>query len=113
MAEKRLNVPAQMIQAGRGNRRTLVCLGENEGALGNRLHMQGEALGAPLSIAAVGVQRRGDVQFKHGDVFAEASLAGLTDCRMRLVSLLHHGAHETGEFGQRPFEERLAKLHIA
>ena len=46
-------------------------------------------------------------------MFAEASLAGLTDCRMRLVGLLHHGAHETGEFGQRPFEERLAKLHIA
>lgn len=55
MAEKRLNVPAQMIQAGRGNRGTLVCLGENEGALGNRLHIQGEALSAPLSIAAVGV----------------------------------------------------------
>jgi hypothetical protein len=61
MAEKRLNIPAQMIQAGSGNRRTLVCFGENEGALDNRLHIYGEALGAPLSIAAVGVQRCSDV----------------------------------------------------
>jgi len=90
-----------------------VCLGENEGTLDNRLHIYGEALGAPLSIAAVGAQRCGDVQFQHGDVFAEGSLAGLADCRMRLVGLLHHGAQETGEFGQRPLQERLAKLHIA
>ena len=61
MAEQRLNVAAQMIQAGSGNRRTLVCLGENEGALDNRLHIYGEARGAPLSIAAVGAQRCGDV----------------------------------------------------
>ncbi len=32
---------------------------------------------------------------------------------MGLVGLLHHGAQETGEFGQRPLHERLAKLHIA
>jgi hypothetical protein len=61
IVEQRLNVAAQMIQAGSGNRRTLVCLGENEGALDNRLHIYGEAPGAPLFIAAVGAQRCGDV----------------------------------------------------
>ena len=76
MAEKRLNIPVQMIQAGSRNRRSLLSLRQNEGALYNCLHECGEALGAPLSIAAVGVQRRGDIQFEHGDVFAEASLAG-------------------------------------
>jgi hypothetical protein len=90
-----------------------MCLGENEGTLDNRLHVYGEALGAPLSIAAVGAQRCGYVQFEHGDVFAEGSLAGLADCRMRLVGLLHHGAEQTGEFGQLTSQERLAKLHVA
>jgi hypothetical protein len=53
MAEKRLNIPAQIIQAGSRNRRSLLSLRENEGALDNCLHLYGEALGAPLSIAAV------------------------------------------------------------
>jgi hypothetical protein len=53
MAEKRLNIPAQMIQAGSRNHRSLLSLRENEGALDNRLPIYGEALGAPLSIAAV------------------------------------------------------------
>jgi hypothetical protein len=99
MAEKRLNVPAQMIQAGSDNRRSLLCLRQNEGALDNRLHIYGEALGAPLSITAVGAQRFSDVSLEHGDVFAEAALAGCADCRMRPVRLLHHGAEQAGEFG--------------
>jgi hypothetical protein len=113
MAEKRLNIPAQMIQAGSRNRRSLLSLRENEGALDNCLHIYGEALGAPLSIAAVGAQRFSDVQFEHGDVLAEAFLAGFPDCRMRSVSLLHHGAEQPGEFGQLTSQERLAKLHVA
>jgi hypothetical protein len=112
MAEKRLNIPAQMIQAGSRYRRSLLCLRQNEGALGNCLHECGEALGAPLTIAAVGVQRFSDVRFEHGNVFAEAALAGCADCRMRPVSFLHHGAEQTRKFWQRTLQERLAKLHI-
>jgi len=113
MAEKRLNIPAQMIQAGSRNRRSLLSLRENEGALDNSLHIYGEALGARLSIAAVGAQRFSDVQFEHGDVLAESFLARLPDCRMRSVSPLHHGAEQTVEFGQLTSQERLAKLHVA
>ena len=61
MGEKRLNVAAQMIQAGGDNGRSFLCLGQNEGALDNRLYIYGEALGAPLSITAVGAQRCRDV----------------------------------------------------
>ena len=37
-----------MIQAGSRNRRSLLILRENEGALDNCLHIYGEALGAPF-----------------------------------------------------------------
>jgi hypothetical protein len=113
MAEKRVNIPAQMIQTGSRNRRSVVSLRQNEGALDDRLHIYGQALGAPLSIAAVDAQRFSDVQFEHGDVLAEVFLAGLPDGRMHSVSLLHHGAEQTGEFGQFTSQERLAKLHVA
>jgi hypothetical protein len=46
-------------------------------------------------------------------VLAEAFLAGFPDGRMRLVNFLHHGAEQTGEFGQLTSQQRLAKLHVA
>jgi hypothetical protein len=89
----------QMIQAGSSHCGSLLSLRQNEGTLDNCLHVGSETLGAPLSVATVNAQRFSNVQFKHGDMLAETLCADVSDCRMRLVGLLHQGAEQTGEFG--------------
>ena len=103
----------QVIQAVRGNRRSPLRLRQNEGPLDDGLHVFGEAVGTPLSVARVLSQGRSDIPLEHGSVLAEALLAGFQDRRMRLVRLLHQAAEQAGEFGQFAPQQRLAKLHIS
>jgi hypothetical protein len=51
----------QVIQADSRNGWSVLRLRENEGPLDNRLHIYGEAPGAPLSVPAVSAQRCSDV----------------------------------------------------
>ncbi len=113
MAKKQSNVTVQVIQAVRGNRRSPLRLRQNKGPLDDGLHVFGEAVSTPLSIARVLAQRRSDILFKHGSVLTEALLAGFLDRRVRLVRLLHQAAEQAGEFGQLAPQQRLAKLHIS
>jgi hypothetical protein len=113
LAKKQSNVTVQVIQAVRGNRRSPLRLRQNEGPLDDGLHVFGEAVSTPLSIARVLAQRRGDILLEHDSVLAETLLAGFLDRRVRLVRLLHQAAEQAGEFGQFAPQQRLAKLHIS
>jgi len=45
-------------------------------------------------------------------VLADTPISGVTDGRVRVVHLLHHGAHQAHEIGQLTLHERLAEVHV-
>src|ERR1700738_1948343 len=86
---------------------------EHEGALQHRLRMERQALGTPCRLGRVERFRRFYVLGNPRRVRADISLAGATDRGMRVVSLLHHGAEEAGELGDRPRGDRAPEIDVA
>src|SRR5277367_38065 len=75
--------------------------------------MQRQAPGAPRGADPVLLHRQSNVRFDLGGVSADARLAGLADFRVGRIYLLHHRAHQTGEFGDFSFEDGFAEIDIA
>src|SRR5476651_512892 len=75
--------------------------------------MQRQALSGPRSANSIALHRLSDVRFNRGGVPADARLARLADVGVSAVDLLHHRSDETGELGNFPFEDRLAKIEVA
>lgn len=89
-----------MIEAGDGNVRATLSLGKDEGSLNDRLHIQRQALLAPIRIHAVRVRRFDDFQFEHCDMFADALVASVSNGWVCLIDFLDHRAGQAGEFRQ-------------
>src|SRR5262245_37935241 len=102
-----------MVNAGGGNLRVVLCLGQYERALQNRLRVQSEALCSPLRAESALSHRLGDVGLQLLSVLADAAFASGPNCRARRKGLLHHCAHKARELGNVTFEQLLSELEVA
>jgi hypothetical protein len=102
-----------VIDAGCGDLRVVLRLGQYERALENRLRVQGEALCSPLPAKAPLPHRLGDVSLDLCRMPADAGFARGSNCRARLESLLHHRADKARELGNVAGEQLLSELEVA
>ena len=111
--EQQFHVAAQVIDGLGGDLRAALGLGEDEGALQHRLHVQGEALGAPWRFmprccmaAAMSVSIFSACSY-------DGARAGIANGGIGLVRLLHHRSGEAGELGYAADEDRFAEIDVA
>ena len=111
--KQEFDIAAQVIDAGRCERRVTLGFGQNERALQNSLCVKGEALGSPVATDAVTFDRFLDVRYDRRRVAADTGLARLTNLGAALVDFLHHRADEAGELRNLAREHGLAKIDVA
>src|ERR1700733_9743592 len=102
----------QVVDAPGGDRRAVCCLGQNERALDCSLRVEREAFRCPLRMHATLAHGFFYIRDKDPRVAGDSALAGLTEGRMRVVDLLHHGSCQTGEVGEFAAQQSFAKIHI-
>src|SRR5262249_53583798 len=105
-------IAAQMCEAVARDFGAAFRLCEYKGTLQHRLRIERETLRAPLRIGRVERFSRGDVLGDLGDVRPDIGVTRVADRGVRVVRLLHHGAEEAGEFGDRSGEDRRAEIDI-
>src|ERR1700723_2627242 len=94
--EKQFQVSPEMIDANDRDFRALPGLGEDEGALEDRLNVQREAFGA-ASFDAAYAERLRDIGFETREMLVENPIAGFAYGGVGRIDFLHHRAEQTGE----------------
>ena len=91
----------------------LLCLGEDECALQNRLNEIADAFRAPRRIGRITLFGGLKVARQHFDMFRHAAIARRPDVRMRGIDFLDQRAHQAGVLGDLALQHRCAELDIA
>src|SRR5579862_5192006 len=95
-----------------GDLRTLLGLGEDEGALQDRLYEHADALGAPSRVGRVETLCGFDVFDEGVDVRCQAALAGGADVRMGRIGFLQQRAEKTGVVWQLAAQDLDAEIDV-
>ena len=96
-----------------GDVRSILRLGENEGALERGLDVEAEAFRRPLRIRRIARFCGGNITGEHVDMRGQMTLAGSADRRVGFVGLLDQRAEQAGEVAQvRPCRMRDAEIDI-
>ena len=110
--KQQLDVALQMIDAFARDLTVAGRLGENKGALQDRLSVPGQTRWRPVGNDAALLHRRRDIRLERCGMAEDAFRTGLANPLRRAVGLLHHGADEAGEFGNVALNDRLAEVDI-
>src|ERR1700730_14982483 len=111
--EQLLEITAKMGHAVARDLGAVLRLGEYKGALQHRLRIECQALSTPSRRWCVERLRGFDILGDLCRVHADISLTRATNRGVRIVGLLHHGAEEAGEVGDRPGDERTPEIDVA
>src|ERR1700674_428192 len=87
-------------------------LGEDESALDDRLHVEGEALCGPVGLDPMLAHGSSDDPCKRGDVLGDALLARVAQLRVGRVRFLNDRPGETGKIRELPGQQGLAECQI-
>jgi hypothetical protein len=107
------DVAAQVLDGFAGNLRALGGLGEDEGALKDRLDEVADAFGGPGCVGGVEILGGLDVSSEGFNVRGERVLAGGADVGVGRVGLLDKGAEQAGVVGQFAGENSGAEFEVA
>ncbi len=110
--KQQFNIAAKMVDACGGNGRIVFGFGQNEGALDSCLRVEGQAFGSEAALDAALAHGFFDIGHEGRSVIADALVACLADCRVRVVDLLGHGSNQAGEVGQVTLDESFAQVDI-
>ncbi len=91
----------------------LLCLGEDDRALQNRLNEIADAFGAPWRLRRIKPLGGFNIAGDDCNVFGHAFVAGGANLRMRRVGLLHEHAKQTGVVGQVALQNLHPKIDVA
>src|SRR5262249_34912523 len=106
-------VATQVINAGCGDLRVVLRLGQYERALEDRLRVQSEAFCSPFRAKAALPHRLGDVGLDLCCMPVDAGFASGSNCRARLKRLLHHCAYKARELGNVAREQLLSEIKVS
>src|SRR5208337_3073434 len=113
LVEDKSQVSPQMRETFAHDLRTLLCLGEDECALQNRLDEVADAFGAPWRIGRVELFCGGNIARNNRNMRGHPLVAGGADIGMRGVGFLNQRAKETGVVRQIALQNLATKIDIA